>query len=250
MSPPFTRHVPFVVASSSDFVATSVANCRSWHRASLGVTNVGGAASAWADQSGAGDSNRNLVQGTAGNRPAITATNASFNNRATLDFDGAGDFLASGGAWSGGTYAQPTTIYVAMRFSSVTLFSYVFDSSDGTGGTRQALLINTGPQWYQFAGASLTGGTPASATTYILACVYDGASSAVYANQYNTAAVSGDAGSNALHSLTVGLDYSGAATSLSGSVAEVISYSGAHASGTRQTVMQALGTMYGVSVTA
>lgn len=232
--------------TSSDFDATTVANVRAWYRASLGVTNVGGKASVWADQSGAG---RDFSQGTASSRPTITASDANFSGRQVLTFDGADDFMQTS-AFAGGPYAQPTTIYLVCRFGATTAFSYVFDSADGTGGTRQAILIDGTPQWYQFAGGSVTGGSIATSTTYVLAFVFDGASSAVYKSRYSTTDVAGNAGAGGLHSFTLGANYDTSATTFTGSVAEMIAYSGAHNAATRQTVMEALGTMYGVTVTA
>lgn len=233
----------FWKTSASDFSATSVANCRAWYRASLGVTNTAGAASAWADQSGAGDSSRNFSQGTSGSRPTITSANANFNNKATLDFDGTDDYMATGTFSS--SYSQPVTLYAVFRATSLG-FLYLFDDLDG--GSRIALLDSIGT-FDLFAGAELTGGTYSTGTTYVLAMVCNGASSAIYANQYSTAAASGDAGSNAFDSFTLGARYT-VESYFAGSVAELIAYSGAHDSTTRQTVMQGLGTLYGVTVTA
>lgn len=232
----------FWKTSASDFSATSVANCRAWYRASLGVTNTAGAASAWADQSGAGDSSRNFSQGTSGSRPTITSANANFNNKATLDFDGTDDYMATGTFSS--SYS-PVTLYIVFRAASLG-FLYVFDDLDG--GSRVALLDSSGT-FDLFAGAELTGGTYSTGTTYVLGMVCNGASSAIYANQYSTAAASGDAGANAFDSFTLGARYT-VEGFFYGSVAELIAYSGAHDSTTRQTVMQGLGTLYGVTVTA
>lgn len=241
--------IPFSFMGSSDFNARSIANCRSWHRASLGVTNVSGACSSWADQSGAADANRDMTQGTAGNRPTITASDANFNNRQVLTFDGTNDVLISG-VWTGGTYAQPITIYSVSRHTA--LGNYVlYDDADNT--SRVAFLDGTGGSGhpFMFAGTSLTGtgGDYPINTTHVICCVFNGASSAAYIKRYNTAAVSGAAGANALKSLRVGAH----ATNIlyyPGKVAEVITYSGSHDATTRQTVMESLGRMYGVTITS
>lgn len=52
----------------------------SWYRADLGVTIATGV-SAWADQSGAGNT---AVQATGANQPAFNASNAGFNGRPTI----------------------------------------------------------------------------------------------------------------------------------------------------------------------
>lgn len=56
--------------------------------AGLGITTATGV-SAWADQSEAADNN--FIQATAAQQPTFTATNASFNNLPTVDFDGSDD---------------------------------------------------------------------------------------------------------------------------------------------------------------
>jgi hypothetical protein len=233
--------------SASDFVATSIPNCLAWYRASLGVTSASGAASAWADQSGAGDANRNLTQSTAGSQPTINTGNANFNSRATLDFDGVNDCMVSG-AWSGGApYSQPVTIYVVHRATALGSL-YIFD--DVGGSSRIAILDDNGGHWEPFAGAVVVGGAYNTNTTYVVGLVVNGGSSALYANQYNTAAVSGNPGSNSLASITLGARFTAVEGFYTGSMAELIAYSGAHDATTRQTVMQALGTMYGVTVTS
>ena len=62
------------------------ANLLAAYDARVGVTNVAGACSAWADQSGNG---WHATQGTAGSRPTITTTEGF----ASLQFDGTADFL-------------------------------------------------------------------------------------------------------------------------------------------------------------
>lgn len=234
--------------AAPDFVATDIANCRAWYRASLGITDDGsGRASAWADQSGAGDANRNFGQATGGARPVITASSANFNGRQVLTFDGARDMAT--GTFSA-TYAQAVTIYMCFRQTAASNY-FLFDDSDGT--SRIALLDNAGSPAspYVHAGADLlgTGGDMPINTTHVLCIVANGASSAVYVSRYNTAAVSGNAGSNSLQSFKLGARFNDV-NYMHGAVAELIAYSGAHNAATRQTAMQGIGNMYGVSVVA
>lgn len=233
---------------TGDFDPTSVANCRCAYRASLGVTDDGtGKASAWADQSGAGDANRDLAQGTSGNRPTINSSNAGLNGRASIDFDGTDDYMASA-AFTGGVYAQPTTWYVVLRADRTNATNSIFDSNDSAN--RNALLFNVNA-WLPFAGGSeITGGTAATATSYVACVVFNSASSAMYKNRYNTTEVTGDFGSNGFHSLRVGAHVTLAVGYYFGALAEIIGYSGAHDATTRQTVMESLGTMYGVTITS
>lgn len=239
--------------ANSDFSATSVATCRCWYRASLGVTDDGsGKASAWADQSGAGDTNRNLAQATSARRPTITASNANFNGRATLEWDGgaagSGTYLDSS-AFTGGVYAQAVTWYIVMRASRVSGTDTIFDSNDGAATNRNALIV-TGSTWLPYAGASVTGGTPATATTYVVCIVFNGASGALYKSRYNTTEMTGSFGTQGIHSIRVGGHNSLATAHFLGSIAEIIGYSGGHNATDRQTVMEGLGLMYGVTISA
>lgn len=63
-----------------------------WWRADLGVTLVSSVVSAWADQSGNGNT---LSQSVAGSRPAYNASDANFNGQASI-VGAAGDLLDGG----------------------------------------------------------------------------------------------------------------------------------------------------------
>jgi hypothetical protein len=69
-----------------------------WYRPDLGLTQSGGLVTAWNDQSGAGDANRN--QAAAGAlRPGFTASDAAYGNKPTLTFSGS-QSMACAGAFS------------------------------------------------------------------------------------------------------------------------------------------------------
>lgn len=56
-----------------------------WYRADLGVTEVSGSVSAWADQSGNG---RHVVQGVAARQPTFIASVSALGGRPALSFNG------------------------------------------------------------------------------------------------------------------------------------------------------------------
>ncbi len=233
-------------ADAADWAATDVADCILWYRASNATDDGGGLASAWNDQSGIGDSNRNLVQATGGSRPTISASNANFNGRTTLSMSAktmvTGTFAAP--------TAQPFTIYTVFRYS-VSGNRFIYDDIDGTN--RVALLDDaaTPASPYIFAGNSVdgSGGDMPVDVTHVVCAVFNGASSAAYVSRYSTAAVTGDAGANTLTSLRIG-DKFDLSSPFAGDIAEIDAYSGAHDATARQTVMEALGGLYGVSITA
>ncbi len=230
-------------APAGIWLATDVANCILFYRASNATDDGGGFASAWNDASGVGDSNRNFTQATGGSRPTIVTTDANFNNRTTLSL--------SAKSMVTGTFAspqaQPLTMYVVFRYTAAGN-RFVFDDIDGT--SRVAFLDDAASP-YLFAGSSLVGvgGDMPTVTTMVVCLVFNGVSSAAYISRYNTAAVTGDAGANALTSLTLG-DKFDLSSPFGGQIAELDAYSSAHDATARQTVMEALGGLYGVSITA
>ena len=65
-----------------------------WLDGSLGVTVVTGV-SAWLDQSG--NVNANATQLTPANQPTYTASDAAYNNKGTLSFNGTTQFMTCAG---------------------------------------------------------------------------------------------------------------------------------------------------------
>jgi len=112
--------------------------------ARVGVTNVSGACSAWADQSGNG---WNASQGTAGSRPTITTTGGF----ASLLFDGTSDWMLIP---SISAAAGPRTVYAVENKVTATGLQFLFDTSTG----RWA--VGTGATNYSaFDGAFRSSGT-------------------------------------------------------------------------------------------
>ncbi len=117
------------------------ANLLAAYDARVGVTNVSGACSAWADQSGNGFHG---TQGTAANRPTITTA----DGYASLLFDGADDWLsvpsitASAGVRTFYAVVTPgTQVSHATLFSASTPFFYV--GLNGSTGTFVAHEVST-----------------------------------------------------------------------------------------------------------
>ena len=197
-----------------------------------GTTIVGGSKiSAWVDQSGTGDSNKNLAQATSANQPVWTASNANYNNQASISCTTADRWLQGAGLWAS-AQAQPFTVYVVGQISSGVIVDMV-----------NSQILQYGPNWAYFAGAAFKQGTTYT-TRNIVAVVFDGASSAQYGNgDMTTPAVSGDAGSGSATRVSVGATGSGGSNY---EVCAIFVYSGHHDATTRGRIRTQLHNLFGV----
>ncbi len=87
------------LSSGGVWAPSGMGNLHAWFRSDI-VTNAGGVVSAWPDQSGNG---RHLTQGTAGNRPAYSASDSDWSGLPSVTTDGVDDFLSGSLALSGTT---------------------------------------------------------------------------------------------------------------------------------------------------
>lgn len=165
-----------------------------WLRSDLGITLNGSNVSAWADQSGCGDANRNVAQGTPANQPVYTASDANYGGQPSLSSAAAVRWLFSG-VWNT-NFPQPTTIFSAGTPSS-TVGGRLYGGSTLNAGSRQEVLADTGPKWALFGGSVLDG-TTNSATRSVCCCVYNGNSSQIYVSDPVTPQVTGVGGTNTI----------------------------------------------------
>lgn len=183
-------------------------NLAAWYRYKVAVTNINGAASAWADQSG---NNRPLLQATALARPAIRSDGA-------LVFDGVNDAMAAAF-----TLSQPLTIAMAFQQISWTSGDILIDGSTGTVKVSQA----TGtPGLTANAGSSLANNTTIPLTSPGAFVFVASGTSSVYqaAGGAASVTVSGDANTNNAGGITLGSDRSGG-NFANIAVYEVVAYS-------------------------
>lgn len=226
------------------FVPTDIAGLKLWLRADMGVTESGGAVSAWADQSGTGDTNKNVVQGTAANKPTYTASHASYGNKPAIVFDLDDQLLSA--AWAV-ALAQPLTLFLAGHTTTRTTNHYMFDNR--TDPSQCALYDSTaGSGVTIYAGAAIAAAV-ASTDPKITCCVFNGASSTILVNQ-KTAQATGNAGANGLTGTSIGNYAAGGSFGNNGPVAEVIVYSGALSASDIDRVMDYLGARYGITIGA
>lgn len=201
------RGPSWVPIKSGDVVA--------WYRMDLGVATSGANVTALADQSGVG-SGKNL---TAANGNPTLANDAAYGGKPVATFAGAAR-LDPGGAWSS-SVSQALTIYVVGQASAGSIF-------DGDSGHRVNLQSAFAPNWLMYAGAGFVNSGTLSNAPSVVCCVFNGASSAIYHNDFAAAAASGNPGTDPITRLAIGDLAGGVNAPLVGKFAELIACSGAH----------------------
>jgi hypothetical protein len=196
---------PSTVGRAGNWSPNSIGQTFFLFDANLGITLGSGGVSAWADQSGNGDSGRNALQAAMASQPAYTANDSNFNGQSSLNFDGSDDYLTTG-TFSTHLITPSTLILVAS--SPAVGLPYFFDSADGA--SRQAAYLSTTSTVNSYAGNSVIAGTlgRASGLASVYAFVFDGASSAIYQNSSAAPLVTGNAGTNYLADLIIGARFS------------------------------------------
>lgn len=119
---------------------------------------------------------RTASQGTAGSRP--TSQSAVINGLNVGRFDGVDDLLSI----TPFTLAQPLAVYAVVTGAANRYF----------GGTNFRVGYDATPQANNFAGATLIGGSAATATPKVITSIFNGVSSVIRINGTQVAA--GDAG--------------------------------------------------------
>lgn len=229
----------------ASFVPTNLPGCVLWLRADLGIS-IGTGVSAWADQSGTGDPNKNVSQATGAKQPVYISSTAGFNNRPTLQFTAANTSTLRSGVWSVAP-SQPITWIVAASQSSA-LAQYMVD-----GLSNNVMGIVWRPDLTEFeldAGAGLmTGASTYQAGPLVYGAVFNGASSAIYINNSQTAAATGSAGTGPSTGMNIGAAGGGAANPFSGNIAEIVAYTGTLTPAQSLAVFSYMGSRYGIATT-
>jgi hypothetical protein len=200
-------------------------NLVAWFRKGRGITAVGGAVSAWADQSGNG---RHYTQASGGAQPALQAGG-------TILFDGTSDFMATAGF----TLVQPFTRYFRIKQVTWTSGDYFCDG----GALNTGVVFQTGVS----PSLSLFAGGPAAANAALAvgawgsaAAVFNGASSVL---QIDATTATGNPSTGNPGGLTLGASFGGLGQWSNIEVAEEIVYSVAHDATQRAAVIAYLNTL-------
>lgn len=118
-----------VISGPNIVLPSQIGSVAAWYRYGQGITQAGGFASAWADQSGNG---RNLTQGTGAAQPAVNADGS-------LLFNGTSHFMQASF-----TLEQPTTVCMLARQISWIAGDVAYDGF--TANTGQLQQITASPQ--------------------------------------------------------------------------------------------------------
>ena len=206
-------------SSSSTILPNQLSNLVAWFRADKGLTLSGSSVNGWADQSGTGDNNKNLV-GTS-HAPTLNASDASYNNQASISFASASSQYLISGTWSV-SLSQPATIFVVGNTDGTSTKQFFVD---GQGATQRMAIYNhsSATQLSAYAGTDLAPTGLVDGSPMAIGAVFNGASSAVYVNA-KTAKITGQAGNNVITGIVVGADLT-AANLLNGKCCELIYYS-------------------------
>lgn len=230
------------------FRPTFFPDCYLWLDAALGISTSGGNVYKWEDQSGNG---YDVVQATAGDRPAFSATESGINSLPAVDFGGPGaaeqEFMASAnGAF---TLAQPYVVFAVFKRDSIVGASPCSRLYAEYGGVDGTYYVNASGKSCIKSGTELA--ATADATTeswHVHSALYNGAASKLWLD--GTELASGNAGTNAMtdgirvgHSLGSNVSYY-----FDGQLAELIIYNRNLSSIERKHVEDYLGEKYGITV--
>jgi hypothetical protein len=233
------RISPAGVGAGGVFLPTQISGLQFWVRGDLGITLNGSNVSAWADQSGNG---RNNTQGTAALQPAYNTTDANYNNQPTLTFNQTNTqgFVCS----TFTAVPQPLTFIFVCNYATAVHTAELID-----GSVQRNIIYSTGVNNYQIqalgGGAGNIVASVNSSVPAVLGFVSNGASSAIFYNNSQTAAQTGSVGTNGMDQFPVGLG--GNVQSWNGKVAEVIIYNFVLSSAQQFAVFHYLGVRYGIS---
>jgi hypothetical protein len=179
---------------SVPFAPTDLSGLVGWYKSGVGITLNGSNVSQWDDSSGNGN---HASHATAGAQPLYNATDANFNNQATLTFDGTSDHLFANGLLSSiinGTDV-PFTIVMAVKPVLSGGFPTVMGTNENPSGNTQfrARFRNSSVNTFYMAlrdgsgtDVSISAGTP-TATVQIVRYQSSGTAAEIFSNNSSVA---------------------------------------------------------------
>jgi len=224
---------------SLPFSPRNISGLALWLRADKGVTIATGVSS-WADQSGNGNT---ATQATGSAQPTRNASDASYNNQATLSFaSAASQFLATGATPS---LSQPFSIVVVGNDSGAAAIQALADDKAAT-----LYFANNGSgHYYLSGGLNVTTNAAASNTPKVLIATINGASTTIRLSAA-TPDVTGNIGAATLTGVSIGCIGNGVSGFLNGKIAEVAVYSKALSVAEVAAINNYANKRYGISIGA
>jgi hypothetical protein len=230
--------------TGAQFLPTQLAGCVLWLRADLGIT-IGTGVSAWADQSGTGDSNKNVTQGTGSQQPTRNAVDAAYNNQTTLSFSSAANQFLSSGTWAS-SLSPPFTFFIVGNDDGTATEQLYCDQKQGAANETSFYNPSGGFYGAIHAGGSFVSTLAVSNAKRVAAVVVNGASSVMYCNA-RTSIGTGTLGAGSLVGVTMGASVANTLW-INGKIAEAIYYNTAFAPGQVAQIFAYAGARYGITI--
>jgi len=244
--------VSLTVTAAEPVPLPALASLRLWLRADKGVTETGGAVSAWSDQSG---NFNNTVQTNPSQQPAVVAD--AVNGRAVLRFDGADDSLVTAHSPTLAITGDISSFFV-VKFDDFDTFRAVWAKTNTNlpAPTDFYTLPTSGiPRVFRGNGGGSLGnveaaGAPVAGEFAIVGFDMAGTTLRHFLNggvngQGEITATPADTGAP-LHIGTRGDQF----TRMKGDIAEIVIYDSALSDADRATIFDYLSTRYGIPLAA
>jgi len=249
-APPFGFGLPFdmppvILSGILILNPLAIPNCVAWYRADLGVTIATGV-SAWADQSGSGDANKNVAQATGSKQPTRNTSDAAYNLKPTLSFASAALQNLASGAWAVAPPKPCTVFFVGNDDGSATNQAAI----DDLASYGMLLETNEGAAvgFDIYAGAQLNSGVARSASPRVYGAIFNGATSQTFVSA-NTASATGAAGTAGATGITLGSTHNNASY-WNGKLAEIAVYNRVISASEISQLNAYLGTRYAITIGA
>lgn len=230
------------------FRPSEISGLVAWFDAGVGITLNGSRVSGWADQSGTGDANKNLAQGTAANQPLYTVADANLNGKPSVTFAKSRPDRLASGAWS---VALPNaaTILVFGRVTTRDASGYSIAVSGTAAGSH---ALDTSPAGVNtnmliYSGTIIQGGNAPNGTSVAFGGTL-GPTAKLYVNA-KTAVATGNSGAGTLATMTVGAS-AALANPWDGPIAEILAYSRNLTQAEVETLLTWGGAKYGITIGA
>jgi hypothetical protein len=243
--------IEYVPTTLTTFLPTNVPGLELWLRSDKGVTLSGSMVTGWADQSGTGDTNKNMVGGGGSANPTYNTSDSSYNNYPSINFADASSQFMNSGTWTT-SIAQPYTIFVV-------------GNDDGTSGAGAEVFVGgatvTNPWFYNNAGlySLLAGGTDftsisATGIPEVFRGEYNGSSSTLSVSK-TTPNTSGTVGAGSIGAGTSGVwlgtdEQYESSHFLNGKIVEVIVYNSILSSSNVALVQNYLSARYAIAISS
>jgi hypothetical protein len=223
------------------FTPTNITGCELWLRADLGITSSSGNVSQWSDQSGTGDSNKNVSSSGAA-CPTYNTIDPTYNNQSILSFDESNSQQMTSGTWAY-PLSSPYTVFVVGNSTIPETNPCSFDIYQS--GNRLSFIIeDTGNTLVYNGGGAISGNWE---NPNIVASTVNGASSNAWFSQL-TAGSSNTSGNPIMTGTIIGNANTSPSQNWNGKIAEVIVYNSILSTQDFNTVMNYLGKRYGITI--